>query len=502
MTIDSNYKELVEQLKKGFHLKSTLNLLHWDEQVNLPPKSTENRAKQIATLSEVVHNECTTPAIGKYLDKLEAEKGILSPEQWTVVRETRKAYDRARKIPGEFVARKAESQSIAYKAWTESIKTSDFEQFAPHLLKQIDYAIEEANFVGSHDNPYDYWVDQHDPGLTSEFIEKRFSELKKGLLPIVKQIADSSIKPNSKILKNFSIDDQEVFMREVTERLGFDYERGRIDKSVHPFCSGNPDDVRMTTRFQKDVPLDSLLSAIHEAGHALYEQGLPKAHIGTPLSEHIGMAVHESQSRMWENQVGRSRGFWKFWEPRYRELFSEQLKDIDSELFYLTVNAVERNPIRVDSDEVTYNLHIILRFELEKALFDGSVKVKDLPETWNRLSQEIIGLTPKNNKEGVLQDVHWSGGYFGYFPSYCLGNMIAAQLWNTVNKQIPTLEESFAQGNYKPLLDWLRTNVHQYGKQYNTQEIVEKVTGEALSPKYLLAYLSERYLPLYSLNSV
>jgi carboxypeptidase Taq len=254
----------------------------------------------------------------------------------------------------------------------------------------------------------------------------------------------------------------------------------------------------MTTRFDPDNPLDALFSSIHETGHGLYDQGLPLEHRHNPLGWAVGMAVHESQSRLWENQVGRSAAFWTYFEPLFRQAFPSQLSGISSDDLYLAINAVHRNPIRVDADEVTYNLHIMLRFELEKALFDGSLQVKDLPDEWNRLSGEILGLTPKNDAEGVLQDIHWAYGSFGYFPSYCLGNMMAAQLWYKVLEEIPGLPENFARGDFSTLLDWLRSQVHRHGKRYDTDELVLKGTGQPLSPHSLLRYLRERYLPLYS----
>ena len=254
----------------------------------------------------------------------------------------------------------------------------------------------------------------------------------------------------------------------------------------------------MTTRFNEDVPLDSLFSSIHETGHGMYEQGLPANQLHNPLGQAVGMAIHESQSRLWENQVSRSREFWNYFEPRYREAFPEQLADLSSDDLYLAVNAVPLCPIRVDSDEVTYNLHIILRFELEKMLFSSELEVADLPETWNRLSQEIIGMTPPSDTEGVLQDVHWSGGMFGYFPSYCLGNMVAAQLWHQVLEELPHLPTDFEDGKFDRLLVWLRENIHQYGKQFDTQDLVKKVTGEPINPDYLFRYLKDRYVPLYA----
>jgi len=324
-----------------------------------------------------------------------------------------------------------------------------------------------------------------------------FTELKKGLVPLAQEIVSAAEHRPMPPLKGFPVEEQRRFLREVTERLGFDYGRGRIHVSLHPFCSGTGADVRMTTRFKEDEPLDSLFSAIHETGHGLYEQGLPAEHYGTALGVHAGMGAHESQSRLWENQVARSRAFWKFFEPRFRGLFSEQTSTLSSEDLYLAVNAVEPTLIRVDSDEVTYNLHIILRFELEQKLFAGTLAVRDLPEAWKAASRDLLGLEPETDREGVLQDVHGSDGAFGYFPSYTLGNMMAAQLWERVRAVRPNIEDDFGHGNFSWLLQWLRENVHALGRRYPLPELVRRCTGEELSPQPLLRYLRERYETLY-----
>ena len=420
----------------------------------------------------------------------------LSSDEQVNLKEMKRTYDRAVKIPAKFVAKKAKLSSEAYHAWVDARKQSDFASYAPFLKSHLAMAKEEAQFVGFSD-AYDYAIDLHDPGLSADFIELLFVPLQKGILPILQQILDSPIKVDVGILKGFSVVDQEVFLKKVISKLGFDFNRGRIDSAVHPFCSGSLNDVRLTTRYDENNPLDSLFSSIHEAGHGIYEQGLPLSYKGTPMAEAVGMAVHESQSRIWENQVARSRGFWKYWEKELRKQFPQQLKSVASEDLYLAINAVGINPIRVDSDEVTYNLHIILRFTLEKALFAGDLKVEDLPHEWNRLTKELLGITPKNDAEGVLQDVHWSDGAFGYFPSYCLGNMFAAQLWETVNDRNPQLELEFSQGSFLSMFTWLRTNIHEEGKRLTTEALCEKATGKKLSPVALLKYLEQRYLPLY-----
>jgi carboxypeptidase Taq len=305
------------------------------------------------------------------------------------------------------------------------------------------------------------------------------------------------VKPRKELLRGFPVDKQRVFLREVTQALGFNFGRGRIDVSLHPFCSGTGADVRMTTRFNEDEPLDSLFSSIHETGHGLYEQGLPREHRGTALGMHAGMGAHESQSRLWENQVSRSRGFWEHFEPKFREYFSTQTKGVTSDELYLAINAVEPTLIRVDADEVTYNLHIILRFELEQRLFSGELAVRDLPWAWKDASRELLGLVPANDREGVLQDVHWSDGAFGYFPSYCLGNMMAAQLWYRALQERPALEQDFSRGDFSWLLNWLRENVHAQGRRYELPELVRRATGAELSPRSLIRYLKERYGRLY-----
>ena len=333
--------------------------------------------------------------------------------------------------------------------------------------------------------------------MTAAVIERLFGELQEGLVPLVREVVSSPVRARADILRGFPVDRQRAFLQTVTERLGFNFRRGRIDVSLHPFCEGSGADIRMTTRFDENKPLDSLFSAIHETGHGLYEQGTRLEHQGTPLGQAVGMGVHESQSRLWENQVARSRAFWRFFEPRWREAFPAQLQTVSSDQLYLAVNAVAPTPIRLDADEVTYNLHIILRFELEKRLFTGTLAVADLPAAWNALARDLLGLTPPDDRAGVLQDVHWSGGMFGYFPSYCLGNMMAAQLWYKAHADLPGLEEDFARGEFTRLLGWLRRHIHEQGKRHDTQELIKVVTGEALTPQYLLRYLRERYLPLY-----
>ncbi|MDX2110330.1 MAG: carboxypeptidase M32 [Verrucomicrobiota bacterium] len=498
MLSTTTYTSLVTDLNRIAQLEHTLGLLGWDEQVNLPSGSAESSASQQSALADIIHREATRPQIGEWLNQLESLSGELTHEQQIVVREARRDYDQGVKIPAEFIARRATLHSNAYHAWVEARAESNFAKYAPFLSANLEMAKEQAGYLGKSDSEaYDYFIDLHDPGLDAAFVEKQFAELKAELVPLVQQITSAPIKGDSHLLKGFPVDKQEQFLRETVAAIGFDFTKGRIDRAVHPFCGGHTGDTRLTTRFDENNPLDSWSSAMHETGHGLYQQGLPANHPGTALGKHVGMAVHESQSRLWENQVGRSRAYWQYWEPRYRTLFPEQLKAITSDQLYLAINTVEISPIRVDADEVTYNLHILLRFEIEKLLFQGKLAVKDLPSAWNQLSKEILGYTPTSDKQGCLQDVHWAGGSFGYFPSYCLGNMMAAQLWYTVRKAIPDLDSQIAHNDFQPLLKWLRTNIHVHGRREDTRAITRRVTGEELGPQSLIRYLKERYLPLY-----
>jgi carboxypeptidase Taq len=488
------YTELTHKLKKAQLLTSVGDVLVWDEQVNLPPASAVFRGDQMAAIAELAHAAISEPRIGELVDALDGES--LTDDERTVVHWARRDHERATKLPGEFVRTKAEQGSRGFHAWAQAKQASDFASYAPVLATNLELCRREAAYLGKGDAPYDYMLDRHDPGTTAAVITPLFAELAAGLAPIVGAITSSGTR--ARPLRGFSLDGQRTLLREVTEQIGFDYQRGRMDVALHPFSIGNGADTRLTTRFDIDAPLDSLFSAIHEAGHGMYEQGLDGANHHTALGQAAGMAVHESQSRLWENQVGRSRGFWRRFEPRLRELFPGALAGISSDELYLAINAVAMSPIRTMSDEVTYNLHVILRFEIEQQLFSGALAVADLPGAWNAAAARLLGLTPANDREGVLQDVHWSDGSFGYFPSYTLGTMMAAQLWATMVERGVVSDDDFARGDFSRVLGWLREHVHARGKRETLLALVRRATGHELSPRYLLEYLTARYLPLYS----
>lgn len=501
MTTAAAYADLLARLQRGHVLGTVGDLLAWDEQVNLPPGAAESRAAQQAVVAELHHAAVADPRVGDLLGALEAAGSGLSSDQQAVVAHARREHDRATRLPAAFVREKAAQGSRGFHAWAAARANDDFASYAPVLARNLELAREEAGYLGRGAAPYDYALDKHDPGLTAATVTRLFDELRAGLVPLARRITASPAARRAVALagglRGFPVEGQRAFLVEVTTALGFDYQRGRVDVSLHPFCSGTGSDVRMTTRYREDQPLDALFSAIHETGHGLYEQGLPAAHLGTALGIHGGMALHESQSRLWENQVARSRGFWRHFGPRWRARFPAQTAGLSEDDLHLAVNAVEPTPIRVDADEVTYNLHILLRFDLERRLFAGELAVRDLPGAWREAARDLLGLEPRSDREGVLQDVHWSDGSFGYFPSYCLGNMMAAQLWQRVQAGRPGWEEDLARGDFGWLLDWLRTQIHSQGRRVPALELLRRATGRELSPQPLLSYLGQRYGELY-----
>jgi carboxypeptidase Taq len=493
----ASYTELTARLRRIHTLGSVAGLLGWDEQVNLPPGAAARRGEQLALLAEISHAESVAPALGELIAACEAAPQ--TAEARVVVAQARRDYDRAAKLPGELVSEKARLSSEAYHAWAAARAARDFSAFAPFLEKHLALARREAELLGYGDRPYDLAIDRHDPGLTTGQVDALFTRLRAGLVPLARRIdarvaAEHACGRHPVALRGFDVEAQRRIVRLVTEKIGFDYRRGRLDVSLHPFCEGSGDDVRLTTRFDADQPLDALYSSIHEAGHGMYEQGLPAGHAGTALGVAAGMAVHESQSRLWENQVARSRAFWRWLETDFRAAFPDALDGVSGDALHAAANAVEPGGlIRVDADEVHYNLHILLRFDLEKRLFSGELRIADLPEAWNALSEELIGRRPAHAGEGVLQDVHWSGGAFGYFPSYTLGNMIAAQLWSAAQKTLPGIEDDFARGDFSRLLAWLHAEVHAHGRREDAFALTRRATGEELGPEALLAYLESRY---------
>jgi carboxypeptidase Taq len=454
---------LKERLTEISYLASAAAVLNWDMETYMPKKGAAARGQSIAHLSSVVHTKVTSIDHDGVLSKLKKEVDAkkIKGKEAVIINETWRAYDRERKLPEEFIKKLAETTSRAHHIWAEARAKNDFNHFLPVLKEIVGLKRQEAKYVGYEDSPYDALLDTYEPGMTTKEAAQVLADLKDILVPLIKKIRASKEKIDDSVLYgNFLIDKQITFNKMLAERLGYSFDSGRLDASVHPFTTNfHPHDVRITTRYGEGYIMSSIGSTIHEAGHGLYEQGLPEKHFGTPLAEAVSLGIHESQSRLWENQIGKSREFWKYFYPKLQKEFPS-FKKAPLEKFYRALNKVKPVAIRTDSDEVTYNLHIIVRFEIEKEMIEGTIDLQDLPKIWNQKMKDYLGLTIKKDSDGVLQDIHWSFGGIGYFPTYSLGNLYAAQLFATMKKGIPQLSRKISSGKFEEILGWLRKKIH------------------------------------------
>jgi len=481
--------------------------LGWDQQVLMPERAVTGRAEQIALLATLVHQRETASEIGDLLRDLGAsdESPSGSPElpesDRAYVRAFFRDYRQATRIPPELVERIARVTAVAQSVWVEARKKSDFSLFESNLSEIVDLAIEVAERLGYEDHPYDALVDQYEPDMKTADIARIFRELREGLVPLVRRITEVPQVEHRFMLKAYPAAAQEAFGRKVLEAMQFDMSRGRMDISVHPFTTSlGADDVRITTRYLENKVTSSLFSIIHEAGHGLYEQGLAPEHAGTRLHDAASLGIHESMSRFWENVVGRGRAFWHHFYPVVKEYFPEQLSGVDVEQFYRAVNMVAPSHIRVEADEVTYSLHVILRFELERMLVGKELKVKELPEAWREQSRDLLGITPQHDSDGVLQDIHWSGGSIGYFPTYALGNVYGLQFVSRLRKDMPDMDDRIRSGELTGIKQWLDENIHRKGRSRTPRELCEEISGQPLSAQYFIDYLTEKYTGVYSLK--
>lgn len=494
-------KELKSRLVEVSHLSSILSLLHWDQEVYLPAKAGEARAAAISNLSSLVHKKFVEIDADGLLTKLKKQLDAkkLKGGEAVIVAETWRSFERASKLPDAFVRELAETTSLAQGVWVKARQTNNFKLFLPWLAKIVKLKQKEAKLIGYKDSPYDALLDEYEPGMTTVEAAKILNDLKDFLVPFLKSIRQTKTASNGKKVKGwFPIAEQEEFNKFIIGKLGFDLEAGRLDKTVHPFASGlHPYDVRITTRYTEDDALYAIGSTIHEAGHGLYEQGLAAEHFGTPLAESVSLGIHESQSRLWENNIGKSLPFWKYFYPKLQKKWPKPFAKVSLSEFYKIYNKVEPSLIRTESDEVTYNLHIILRFEIEKEMIEGSIDLADLPKIWQAKMKEYLGIDVPTDSLGVLQDVHWSGGGIGYFPTYSFGNLYAAQFFVTMKKAIPDLDKQIAKGEFGPARAWLNKHIHAHGKTYTASALVKKVTGEDLNSCYFTDYLKEKYGRIY-----
>ena len=498
------YEELLQESKKIALLRSVSAVLEWDEQTYMPDGGSEHRADQLEILAGLAHERMTSPRQGELLQQLE-EADDFGDEDGPMavnIRELRRDYDRAVKLPRRLVEELSRTTCLSQQAWREARKQQDFDRFLPWLGQIVALKREQASALGYDGGiPYDALLDDHEPGMTSEDVTSLFEPLKSELVDLVSAIGESSRRPDASILtREYPVAAQRRFALAAARGIGFDFDRGRLDETTHPFCSGfGPGDCRLTTRYDARHFPGAFFGTLHETGHGLYEQGLDGAAFGTPIGEAVSLGIHESQSRLWENFVARSKAFWEFWYPQALEHFGETLADVSLDDFHFAVNEVRPSWIRVEADEVTYNLHIMLRFELERPLISGELDPRDVPAAWNETFEQFFGMTPPDDSLGCLQDIHWSAGLIGYFPTYTLGNMCAAQFYQKAEQDLGNLDEQFARGEFAPLLSWLRENIHCRGKQYRSRELVERVTGTSLSHTALTSWLREKYSPLYGL---
>lgn len=477
-------------------LRHAADLIEWDERVYMPQGGVTVHGEMGATLRRLAHEKFIAPHMGEAIAAAQRHVADLDPDADAAreVAVTARDYDKATRVPADFVAEHAAAASAAQHVWAQARAASDFRLFQPHLEKMIELKRRYVTFFPPADHPYDVLLDDYEPGLKTADIRQLFDQLRTRQVAIIRAVAERPAAADGFLSAPYAESDMWSFAVDVITAFGFDWGRGRQDKSVHPFATGiGASDVRITTRWVEGQPLSLLFGTMHEAGHALYEQGVSAAHQRTLLEGGASLGIHESQSRMWENLVGRSRPFWEHFYPRLQARCRPQLGDVDLERFYRAINRVRPSLIRVEADEATYNLHVMLRVELELALIDGTLRVADLPEAWNARMQEYLGLTPPDDARGVLQDIHWSAGLFGYFATYTLGNVIAAQLWERFRAEHPSRDAELARGTFTPLLSWLRDQLHQHGRKFQPQELVMRITGAPIAPEPYLRYLEEKY---------
>ncbi|MBI3410073.1 MAG: carboxypeptidase M32 [Planctomycetes bacterium] len=498
------YDELIQRFKETRLLESIGGLVGWDERTYMPPRGSAHRAEQMALLAKLCHQKLTDRRIGELLIKLEQSPLVKDDEsvQAVNIREIRRVYDRAVKLPESLVEELARVTTRAQNVWQEARKDNDFAAFAPWLEKVVHLKRQEAQAIGFKESPYDALLDEYEPGATASEITKVFAELRKDLVPLVQEVTSAKKKPRKDILsRDYALDRQHLFGQSAAAAIGFDFTSGRLDTTVHPFCSGiGPGDCRLTTRFHPREFNQGFFGILHEAGHGIYDQGLDADHFGTPMGSAVSLGIHESQSRLWENQVGRGRPFWEHFFPRLKQSFPGTMDDVSLDDWLFAINNVERSFIRVEADEANYNMHIIVRFELEQALIRGDLNPRDVPGAWNEKFRQSFELTPPSDAQGCLQDIHWSMGGLGYFPTYTLGNLYAAQLMEQARKDLGNLDDDFRRGDFAGLKTWLNDNVHRRGQKYRPRELCRRITGRPLSHGPLLKYLRQKYAELYEIR--
>jgi carboxypeptidase Taq len=498
--VASTFDELKTRLGEIHYLGRAKALFDWDERTMMPPGGAEGRADQVAALVRVGHERLASDELGLLLEELEpfGEELRYDSDEASLIRVAKRDHQKARRVPIELRAEIARAASIGEHAWREAKKRSEFELFLPHLERNVYLSLRYVHCFERED-PYDPLLDDYEPGMKTGEIAAVLNDLKEALLPLVGELSERAAGVDDSFLrKSFPVDAQRRVVRRLLGDLPMPHDSWRLDETTHPFqMSLSPTDVRLTTRYDEQDLQMSVFAALHEYGHGLYENGVDPALDGTPLARPNSLGLHESQSRMWENLVGRSLPFWRRNYGLFEESFPNELEGVGAEGFFRAVNKVKPSLIRIEADELTYDLHILLRFELERELVEGNLEPRDLPGAWNERVQSYLGIEVPDDAHGVLQDVHWSAGEFGYFPTYSLGNVIAAQLWQAAREALPDLDRQIETGDYEPLREWLRDNVHRHGRKYSAAEVVERVTGRPIEVGPYIQYLKEKFSELY-----
>jgi carboxypeptidase Taq len=494
---DSRFEQLKNRLAEVDDLRNASSLLFWDQRVMMPPGGSAGRAEALATVGRIAQEHFVDPEIGKLLEGLRGfeESSNYDSFEASLIRVTRRDYEKATRVPPELVGEMRKASAMALSAWGPAKEKSDFELLRPHLETNLELRHRYVECFDPPDETYDVLLDDYEPNMKTAEVREIFDELKEQLVPLVREIADAGPVDDSFLTGAFDVDTQREFGLEISRRFGYTDEEWRIDQTAHPFMSSpGSGDIRLTTNYRPD-DLSSIFATMHEFGHGVYEWGVDRSLARTPLGTGVSLGVHESQSRTWENLVGRSRSFWRYFYPRLQEAFPEQFRNVDEEAFYRAVNKVQPSLIRIDADEVTYNMHIILRFELEQELIEGRVAVKELPDEWNARMDEYLGVDVPSDARGVLQDMHWAGGGFGYFPTYSLGNVISVQIWERALEDLGDLDERFERGEFGELREWLTEHVYRMGRKFTPQETIERVTGSRIDSKPYVRYLRQKLAP-------
>lgn len=497
--LETTYRTYRKKLKQRADVEYAVGVLSWDKEVNMPPKGAAHRTQQIATLSTLAHELFMDSELKEVLKELKANEQALPADAQRNLTLTLHEHSRIQSLDAAFVRRRSVVCSQAYDAWLKARAANDFSLFQAALKEVVDIKKEEAERLGYVEHPYNALLEEFEPGYTAAMLDTLFEDVKVKLIDLVQEIRKRPQVENHFLHQHFPKDKQWATSIELLKRIGYDFEAGRQDWSPHPFTVNfSSKDVRVTTRVDENDLNNLIWSSLHEGGHALYEQGLPEQYYGLPMSRHISLGIHESQSRLWENNVGRSLAFWQAHFPYLQQQFPKQLSGISVEQFYAAMNKIQTGFIRTEADELHYHFHVLIRYELEKALLEDDLQVKDLNTAWNDLYKKYLDVDVPDDNRGVLQDVHWSYGHIGYFPTYSLGSFYAAQFFQQAEKELPKLREQIAQGDTSTLLHWLQKNIYQQGRRYEANELCEKLTGKPLNFDYFYQYATDKYHEIYT----